>query len=677
MVRRRRNASEKKERSGPRPVDKKDARVKRWNKASDIPMDEEDQFHASRDKILLGGDDYADDDDGDEEEVFALKGMPASTDDEDEDEEGDEEDDEDAMDVDEDAPPAKRPSKGKAKATSQPQDASDASDAESEEEETWGRKKSAYYSSNAAELESDDEEANELEEQEAKRLQAKMRAGMVEDDFGLGDVVEVDAQEDEEAIHDLLEPAPKVVTRAVPLDKKAAIRHLETTSPETLALAYDWDETAWKIVRAQEKLKQLSADAPESLSLGMVHLHYQALLTYATTLAFYLHLRAGERYAQKPELLRTHPIYTRLLELKQALNTLEELEFDLSDSDIEGMNGTDDEDDEDLSLDDEDSSDIIGRILQSGRKSSRMELEDLAELLREAQEPVPSVPTKSALKKNKKPADIQPDEPPKKKRKTDKASAAPVFTFDLVEPEFVPTKKSAPTPVAVSADVYGDATALGAADAADKSARKRTLRFHTAKIESASARRQHARAALGGDDDVPYRERRKEKEERMKREAQARGRGGDGADLDDEEPEARRPSKADMGEVEGEGDEEGSGEEDADGYYSLVKKQKSASKEAKKADYEAAKAAARPDFNDADDANGPRSLTRAILKNRGLTPSRSKSVRNPRVKKRQKFDKAKKRVASQKAVYKGGIGDANKYQGEASGISKVVKSVQF
>ena len=61
---------------------------------------------------------------------------------------------------------------------------------EEEEEESWGAKKSAYYASNAREIESDDEEANELEEQEAKRLQAKMRDAMADDDFGLEDVVE-------------------------------------------------------------------------------------------------------------------------------------------------------------------------------------------------------------------------------------------------------------------------------------------------------------------------------------------------------------------------------------------------------------------------------------------------------------------------------------------------------
>ena len=78
-----------------------------------------------------------------------------------------------------------------------------------------------------------------------------------------------------------------------------------------------------------------------------------------------------------------------------------------------------------------------------------------------------------------------------------------------------------------------------------------------------------------------------------------------------------------------------------------------------------------------DAADGPRSVSRAILKNRGLTPHRSKSVRNPRVKKRQRYEKAKKKVSSQKAVYKGGLAATGKYEGEKSGISKVTKSVRL
>lgn len=78
-----------------------------------------------------------------------------------------------------------------------------------------------------------------------------------------------------------------------------------------------------------------------------------------------------------------------------------------------------------------------------------------------------------------------------------------------------------------------------------------------------------------------------------------------------------------------------------------------------------------------DAADGPRSVSRAILKNRGLTPHRSKSVRNPRVKKRQRYEKAKKRVSSQKAVYKGGIAATGRYDGEKTGITKVIKGVRL
>jgi len=112
-------------------------------------------------------------------------------------------------------------------------------------------------------------------------------------------------------------------------------------------------------------------------------------------------------------------------------------------------------------------------------------------------------------------------------------------------------------------------------------------------------------------------------------------------------------------------------------YYSLVERSAKEKKAQKKAEYNAVKAAERDALMAPETSDGPRALTRTILKNRGLTPHRSKSVRNPRVKKRQKFEKAKRKVSSQKAVYRGGIGDADSYGGEKSGISKVVKAVRL
>jgi U3 small nucleolar RNA-associated protein 3 len=86
----------------------------------------------------------------------------------------------------------------------------------------------------------------------------------------------------------------------------------------------------------------------------------------------------------------------------------------------------------------------------------------------------------------------------------------------------------------------------------------------------------------------------------------------------------------------------------------------------------------RAELESIDEHSGPRSLTRAIEKNKGLTPHRSKAVRNPRVKKRERYEKAKRKVSSQRAVYKGGQGALEgSYSGEKSGISMVSKSRRF
>lgn len=92
-------------------------------------------------------------------------------------------------------PPAQTKKKAAKKSRPSSSKTPSASGSESESDEAWGRNKSAYYSSNAAQLDSDDEEANELELQEAKRLQQKVRDAMGDDDFGLGDAVDISLNE--------------------------------------------------------------------------------------------------------------------------------------------------------------------------------------------------------------------------------------------------------------------------------------------------------------------------------------------------------------------------------------------------------------------------------------------------------------------------------------------------
>lgn len=122
-------------------------------------------------------------DDEDDEEEF--DGQDQSNEDSNEDDDGE--------DVEPESASTSKKAK-KAKATLSKTAKSKPTEDESEsEEERWGKSKSAYYSSVANDVDSDDEEARAMEEAEARRLQAKARDQINEDDFGFEDV-QVDAE---------------------------------------------------------------------------------------------------------------------------------------------------------------------------------------------------------------------------------------------------------------------------------------------------------------------------------------------------------------------------------------------------------------------------------------------------------------------------------------------------
>ena len=130
-----------------------------------------------------------------EEEVFALKGLDKEFETEQEDEQVEQELDEDLL---QEQPPTNRKKKKSRKTTEKQKPTSDEDE---EEEETWGRGKAAYYASNADQFDSDDEEANELEEQEAIRLQRKIYQEMRDEDFGLNDTLEREGRPGDEYVN--------------------------------------------------------------------------------------------------------------------------------------------------------------------------------------------------------------------------------------------------------------------------------------------------------------------------------------------------------------------------------------------------------------------------------------------------------------------------------------------
>ena len=221
---------------------------------------------------------------------------------------------------------------------------------------------------------------------------------------------------------------------------------------------------------------------------------------------------------------------------------------------------------------------------------------------------------------------------------------------------------------------FGEQTALTPHEAAEKAKRKKSLRFYTSQIAQKANKRDAAGRDAGGDADLPYRERLKDRQARLTAEAEARG---------------KKPKENTMGEaLGGPSDEDdhvaaqelrdGSGSED---YYDFVAS-RSANKKASKAALAAAHAQAEKEGGivrvvEEETADGKRAISYAIEKNKGLAPRRKKDVRNPRVKKRKKFEEKKKKLGSIRQIYKGGEGRGG-YGGEKTGIStRIVKSVKL
>ena len=134
-------------------------------------------------------------------------------------------------------------------------------------------------------------------------------------------------------------------------------------------------------------------------------------------------------------------------------------------------------------------------------------------------------------------------------------------------------------------------------------------------------------------------------------------------------PDAMNAMDDAMDEVESNEDEDLAGNEDEDlagedDFYREMKKRKEAKQSAKEARQEYAAHYVNEDFELEEGES--RKATQKILKNRGLVPSRPKENRNPRVKKRRRYEQAVKRRKGQVVPMR--TNEADQYMGEKSGI---------
>lgn len=543
------------------------------------------------------------------------------------------------------------------------------SDSGDEDIARWGSNKRAYYNTNDldeldSDSEIDEEEARRLELEEVKKLQAKTRRGMEDSDFGLGEADELGGAEeggkgvkDRERRRAELDGLPTVAQKSNavatstapfvqelptdPLARASLLVQLQKTSPETIALAGEYADAVEQMIRIKSALPDFEKATPQHKGLGMIHMHYQALSTYVTTLTFYFHLRASPRYASQPALLSRHPILERVLKLKESLTNMEELGFALP---------TEEEIAEDEAEESEVEDDL--EALWSGRPSSKsksrnffapddedgdeeeeelgdLDDDELAQLVADAKASSKekrkakanggadrSADTKKDSKNKRKEAaagaSSKDSKKKEKKEKKHKASEAPLagLAADLssdplkLAPQTGKRKHSMPSSTlgntSSNGESYGEATSLSSSELEDKANKKRSLRFYTGQMDATAARREAgARERMGGDNDIPYRDRERSRlaveQAKQAKESKLNGTGKHDTALDGEEwGEGDTRDWRDVMGVAGQGAQAAAPDgDDGDDYYDLVAGGKKEAKRARKEEYDAERDASR------------------------------------------------------------------------------------
>ncbi|KAF4123169.1 U3 small nucleolar RNA-associated protein 3 [Geosmithia morbida] len=611
--------------TGPKEVDSADARLGPISTYKDV-ADSEDEFFMERDRLMLDDEPdskrrrrHDDDIELSDEEILG---------------------DDDSSEESDEKPEKKQPPKSKRKKAVESDDEGGEEEEGEGDEGWWGSSRKEYYNADNIETEGDAME----EEAEARRLQQKKLSKMTDEDFMFDGSEWLAAGDDGGEGDDKDEPVTEVlkdVEITDEMDSQERYRILKSRYPE-------FDHLAGELQKQEALLDGLRVGAKIQGAKSLEAVKYWVLGCYVAALAGYFAvLTSPARDASKanktlsPSDLRDHDIMETLVSCREAWSKIKDLRSTRSSA------GEEEKED--------------GGALPVVPE----ELSEPATAGKEAEKAAKEAKRKEAASAKKRAA---------KARELD-GTVADLYNLPLVN------KKSKKKSGKSAADAHGDGsdsdfgeeTMLDARTAAEKAARKKSLKFYTSQIAQKANRRADAGRDAGGDADIPYRERLKDRQARLLREAQGRA-----------QKTSRRGADLDTNKDNGSDDEEDSKakamRDDEDEYYDMVankSNQKKEGKAARKAALAAATKADRVVEKEEVDENGKRKITYAIEKNKGLTPRRKKEVRNPRVKKRMQFEAKQKKLASMKPIWKGGEPKGG-YRGELSGINiGVVKSVKL
>jgi U3 small nucleolar RNA-associated protein 3 len=575
-----------------------------------------------------------------DEEIMGYESVDEDDLDDEDMDEDDDQDDEDEIDDEELLRPGTKRRGG-----------SDASDEEDEEGiAAWGSSKKDLYNADQIETEADALE----EEEEAKRLQQKHLSAMNEADFGFDETEWVEsgqAQEDgEDDTGVVTEVLPQLeITDDMSTEEK--LKFLKSRYPEFEPLANDFVDlqaTHQTLTEAAETAKA-SKDAEVAPAAVVKH---RALTAYLGTITMYFMLLTSSRDASgspaplSPAQLRSHPVMGSLVKFRKLWESVK----DLTDPEVSEF--------------EEEMEREVEEALVAKKPSKKN---------KEAQ-----LPKKKKEKISKAQRAAEEAQAEAEARRAERLRETEANLADLSSLVTKPGKKRVSQKVKQSAkdaddSDFGDEDALTAKEAEEKAKQKRSLRFYTSQLAQKANKRTAAGRDAGGDADIPYRERLRDRQARLNAEAEKRGKqqpkGSEllGGNSDDEDHRVANELRGDQS--------------DDDGYYDMIASRSKQRKDDKKARAEAHAAAAREGgqvaFQEEIGPDGKRAITYQIQKNKGLAAKRSKDSRNPRVKKRKRFEDKKKKLNSIRQTYKGGEGRGG-YGGELTGIKKnLVKSVKL
>ncbi|KAH6664391.1 Sas10 C-terminal domain-containing protein [Plectosphaerella plurivora] len=609
MVKKRKVSSRNAQSADPTDINPADARLGPINTYEDV-ADSEEEYFLNRDKILF------------EEEPHSKRRKRQQ-------EEDDflEMSDEEILDGNIDSSDEEQvPTKKRAHATDRSGNSDDDNNAAEEDGDAedggwWGDSKEDYYNADQAET-----EADALgEEAEAKRMQRKKLAKMSEEDFIFqeSDWHTTNAADDE--INDIVTEVLQDVQLTEDMTPAERSKLLHSRYPEFEHLVHEFQELQPTLVALQKQATGKDGKSIEAVKYWVLGCYVAALASYFGILTSPSRDASTIRNILSPSDLRDHEVMETLVTCRTAWQR------------ISGVRST-------------------RSVHETVDPSHALTASKVAQL-----DPKHAILSKSEKKQKK------------LREKTQKAKAKQAMAVEesLADIDnLIKARKPSKTRTVDNHDIdhdeddnsdFGEEEALDARTAADKAARKKSLRFYTSQIVQKSNRRAGAGRDAGGDMDIPYRERLRDRQARLNAEAERRGHkdskhGAElGADGDDSGEEDANPRGAD----------------EDDEYYDMVASKANKKKAEKAALHQALAAASKSERvveHEEVGEDGKRKITYAIEKNKGLAPKRKKENRNPRVKKKLQYEAKQKKLRSMKATYKGGEPRGG-YGGEMSGIS--------